>query len=292
VDRTLCLLVNPHAGGGRARRALPAVEARLRAAGVPFRTELTRSVDHARALARDADAAGEIVVPFSGDGLVGAVADTLRHGAGGLMGVLPGGRGNDFARVLGIPRDPVAACDVLVGGVARPLDLGLAEGRAFVGIASLGLDSDANRFANRAPARLGRLAYAYGAARAIASWRPATFTVVVDDATTTFTGWSVACANAGAYGGGMLLAPHAALDDGLLDVVCIARMSRLGLLARLPRVFRGAHLGLDAVRLLRGAEVRVAADRPFDVYADGDAIARLPVTLTVAPSAVRVLAPR
>jgi diacylglycerol kinase family enzyme len=72
------------------------------------------------------------------------------------MGVLPGGRGNDFARVAGIPADPVRACAVLADGIARPVDLGDVDGRPFVGIASLGFDSDANRIANGAPAASGR----------------------------------------------------------------------------------------------------------------------------------------
>ncbi|HSD76151.1 MAG TPA: diacylglycerol kinase family protein, partial [Solirubrobacteraceae bacterium] len=255
MDRALRLIVNPHAGGGRARRALPAVQERLRALGLRFSTELTRDLDHARALAADAAVAGEVAVPFSGDGLGGAVAGALRGRPGTVMGVPPGGRGNDFARVLGIPLEPVAACDVLAHGATRRVDLGLAGGRPFIGIASLGFDSDANRIANRAPARLGNLVYLYGALRAVAGWRPATFTVVVDGATTTFTGWSVACANSKAYGGGMFLAPDARLDDGLLDVVCTARTGKLRFLRLLPRVFKGTHVRLDEVRVLRGAEV-------------------------------------
>ncbi|HSD76189.1 MAG TPA: diacylglycerol kinase family lipid kinase, partial [Solirubrobacteraceae bacterium] len=184
------------------------------------------------------------------------------------------------------------ACDVLAHGATRRVDLGLAGGRPFIGIASLGFDSDANRIANRAPARLGNLVYLYGALRAVAGWRPATFTVVVDGVTTTFTGWSVACANSKAYGGGMFLAPDARLDDGLVDVVCTARTSKLRFLRLLPRVFKGTHVRLDEVRVLRGAEVRIAADRPFTVYADGDPIAELPVTVGVAPGAIAVLAPR
>jgi YegS/Rv2252/BmrU family lipid kinase len=291
VDRALRLIVNPHAGGGRARRALPAVEERLRALGLPFRTDLTRDLEHARSLAAEAAGAGEVAVAFSGDGLVGAVAGVLRAHPGSVMGVLPGGRGNDFARVLGLPLEPLAACDVLASGVPRAVDLGLADGRPFIGIASLGFDSDANRIANQAPARLGNLVYLYGALRAVAAWRPATFTVVVDGATTTFTGWSVGCANSKAYGGGMFLAPDARLDDGLLDVVCTTRTPKLRFLRHLPRVFKGTHVQLDSVRVLRGGEVQIAADRPFTVYADGDPIADLPVTVTVAPAAVQVLSP-
>jgi diacylglycerol kinase family enzyme len=129
------------------------------------------------------------------------------------------------------------------------------------------------------------------ALRALATWRPATFDVVVDRDRRTFAGWTVAAANASAYGGGMFLAPDAELDDGLLDVVLVAPRSRTQFVRCLPLVFKGTHVELESVTVLRGAEVRIAADRPFTVYADGDPIGDLPVTIRAIPGAVRVLLP-
>ena len=170
--------------------------------------------------------------------------------------------------------------------------MGLADGRPFIGIASLGFDSDANRIANEAPSRLGTLVYVYGALRALAAWHPATFTIDVDGTVRTFAGWSVGAANSKAYGGGMYAAPSAELDDGALDVVLCHRTSKLRFLTQvLPRVFKGTHVDLPEVDVLRGAVVRIDADRPFVVYADGDPIAELPVTLTVAHEALQVVVP-
>jgi len=294
-SRRLCLVVNPAAGGGRAATLLPGVEAALRAHGLTFRTERTTSVEHARELARAAHGAGEVPVTLSGDGLVGCVAGALSAlGAPEppLMGVLPGGRGNDFARVTGIPADAVAACAVLAGGVSRPIDLGVVDGAPFVGIASVGFDSEANRIANAAPARLGNLVYAYGAVRALASYRHATFTVAADgEPPRTFAGWSVAVANASTYGGGMVMAPAARLDDGLLDVVMTESTSRAHFLRTLPKAFKGTHVEEAFVHVRQGREIRVSADRLFVVYADGDPIGRLPATIGVLPGAVRVLLP-
>jgi diacylglycerol kinase family enzyme len=108
----LCLIVNPSAADGRAVKALPAVRARLSDLRLEHRIELTRDLDHARALAREAAGAGEVAVGVGGDGVIGAVAGALA-GGDGVLGVLPGGRGNDFARTLGIPLDPAAACGVV-----------------------------------------------------------------------------------------------------------------------------------------------------------------------------------
>jgi YegS/Rv2252/BmrU family lipid kinase len=294
--RPVALLVNPSAGGGRALKALPAVEAELTRLGVPFRVERTQSIRHAHELATAAADAGEVAVPLSGDGLVGAVASALRGREGAVMGVLPGGRGNDFARVVGLGRDPVAACAVLRDGVPTPIDLGevvsgAGQGRTFVGIASLGFDSVANQLANEAPAVLGPMVYAYAALRAMVTWKPATFDVTVGRERRTFTGWSVAAANGKAYGGGMLLAPDAEMDDGLLDVVMGWPPSRRAFLGSLRDVFKGTHLDRDWIAVLRGAEVRIAADRPFTVYADGDPVGELPVTIRAVPRAVQVLLP-
>jgi YegS/Rv2252/BmrU family lipid kinase len=286
----LSLIVNPRAAGGRTRRALPDVRRRLDELGLEHRCEDTRDLEHAIALARRAAAAGETAVAFGGDGLVGAVAGALQDGSG-VLGVLPGGRGNDLARVLGIPLEPLAACDVLATGSLQTLDLGQVGARTFIGIASCGFDSDANRIANQTRLVRGNLVYVYGALRALMAWKPATFTLELDGRSRTATGYTVALANSKAYGGGMFMAPGASLQDGLLDVVIVGSTPKLRFLRLLPTVFKGAHVRQDNVEVLRCRSARVSASRPFTLYADGDPIAELPVTVSVLPEAVRAIVP-
>jgi YegS/Rv2252/BmrU family lipid kinase len=299
VPEPVCLLVNPAAGGGRARRAAPGVERRLSELGVAVSRQDTRDLDHARTLAEDAAARGQTVVVLGGDGMVGAVADVLRSHPGALLGVLPGGRGNDLARVLEIPQDPIAACATIAGDYARAIDVGEVQGasgpaRAFVGIASGGFDSDANRIANEAPSWLGNLVYLYGALRALIGWRPARFELELDPPGErhTFSGYSFGAANSRSYGGGMRIAPNALLDDGLLDVMVCEHVGKLTFLLRLlPKVFSGTHQDQPYVKVFRAREVSLDADRPFALYADGDPVADLPVRVRALPGAVRVLVP-
>ncbi len=287
----LALIVNPFAGGGRAGRRLPDVEAALREQGLEYRVQSTRSLEHARELAKTAAGHGDTAVAFGGDGLIGAVADALRD-TGGVLGVLPGGRGNDFARSLGIPLDPRAACRLFADGVVRAIDLGEADGRTFVGIASCGFDSEANRIANQTRLVRGNLVYAYGALRALAGWRPATFTLRADGGDVRrVTGYTVAAANSKAYGGGMWLAPGAELDDGLLDVVIVSQVPKLRFVRLLPTVFKGRHVQQPEVEVIRARELEISAERPFTLYADGDPISELPVTVRVIRGAVSVLVP-
>jgi YegS/Rv2252/BmrU family lipid kinase len=295
VSAPICLIVNPSAGGGKAGRALDAVRGELEANGLEVRSVLTRDLEHARELALGGAQAGETVVCLSGDGMIGAIADVLREVPEALMGILPGGRGNDLARVLGIPSDPVEACATILGGFSRELDLGEVEGRAFVGIASVGFDSDANRIANEAPSWLGQLVYAYGALRALLSWRTARFRIELDPPhgeCHELAGYTVGAANSKTYGGGMRAAPDALLDDGLLDVLALEDVSKPAFLFKvLPKVFSGKHVRDPGVKVFRASELVISADRPFEMYADGDPIGQLPVRIKALPGAVRVLVP-
>ncbi len=284
----LCLIVNPSSGGGHAARALPAVRAALGRYGLEHHVELTLDLEHARALARDAVAVGEMPVAYGGDGLVAAVADAVRD-TGAVIGVLPGGRGNDFARCLGLPLDPVAAAAVLADGSPKAIDMGASGDHSFLGIATCGFDSEANRIANSARLVRGRFVYTYGGLRALATWRPASFTLRVDGVEHALYGYTVSVANASMHGGGMLIAPDASLEDGQFDVVMIADLPKRRFLRLLPTVFRGEHVQQDEVRILRGSTVELSADRPFTIYADGDPLAVLPARLQVLPGAVRVM---
>jgi YegS/Rv2252/BmrU family lipid kinase len=289
-DRRHLVLVNPSAGGGRARELIPRLEKALHTHGLTYRLVLTTSLDHGVEAARAAAADGEIPVVMSGDGLIGQIGGALA-GSDAVLGVIPGGRGNDLARVLRIPTEIGDAVALLAAGTQRAIDVGEVNGRRFLGIASCGLDSDANRIANEARFVKGNLVYLYAALRALAAWKPARFTLIVDGERREFVGYSVAAANNKAYGGGMYLAPEAELDDGKLDVVYTTQHSKLRALVNLPKVFNGRHTDLDEVTVLRGSDVEISADRSFAVYADGDHLADLPATIRVLPRALNVIAP-
>jgi YegS/Rv2252/BmrU family lipid kinase len=284
------ILVNPAARGGRAGGLLPQLEAALHDQGLAYRIALTTSVEHGREEARRAAGSGEIPVVMSGDGLIGQVGGALA-GSGATMGVIPCGRGNDFARVLGIPTEITNAVAVLARGTARAVDVGEVNGMRFLGIASCGYDSECNAIANETHLVKGNLVYLYSALRALAAWRPARFTLVLDGKRHQFVGYTAAAANSRAYGGGMFLAPDAELDDGMLDVVCIGQVGKLRFLANLPKVFRGRHTENEEVTVLRASEVEISADRDFAVYADGDHLADLPATIRLLPRALTVIAP-
>lgn len=289
-DRALALIANPVAGGGRGARALAAACSELDRRGARYRALTSRSGAHAVELAEGVVEGGEeTVVAVGGDGHVASIAGVLRASDTELA-VVPAGRGNDLARVLGIPGEPVAAVELALGGAARAIDVGEVDGAPFLGIASLGFDSDANRIANESRLR-GNAVYLYAALKALAGWRHARFEVTVDGERHAFTGYTVAVGNSKAYGGGMMLFPHAELDDRRLDVLMIEQHSRARFLRMMPRVFRGTHVGEPQAVFLTGHTVEIHADRPFTVYADGDPIGEVPVTVRLGERRVRIVAP-
>ncbi|MEZ5078352.1 MAG: diacylglycerol kinase family lipid kinase [Solirubrobacterales bacterium] len=286
----LALIVNPHSAGGRALKTLRRVEQVLDVRRTEFRVERTRSLEHGVEQALLAVEAGEVPVAMSGDGLLGAIGGAMA-GTDTPLGLVPCGRGNDLARVLEIPTDPVAAIDLVLRGHSRRIDVGEVNGRRFLGVASIGFDSEATRVANETHFLRGSAVYAYAAIRTLIGWKPARFTLQIGNDRHRLSGYSVSVANSRAYGGGMFIAPDAELDDGRFDVVCVGEVGKLRFAGNLPRVFKGTHVEKDEVQVFRAARLELSASRPFPVYADGEALGELPATLRVLPRALSVLVP-
>ena len=289
-EMPLALLVNPASAHGRALKLLPQLERELDARRISFRVERTRSLDDGVERALRAAEAGEIPVVVSGDGLVGAVGGALA-GSDTPLGIVPSGRGNDLARILGIPAEPEAAVAMLAGGETRRIDVGEVNGKRFLGIVSVGFDSECNRLANETKWLRGSLAYVYSSVRTLLGWKAARFTLRIGDESERFSGYFVSVANNRAYGGGMLIAPDAELDDGEFDVVTIGEVGKLRFLANLPKVFKGTHVEQDEVRVFRASRLELTASRPFPVFADGEHLSDLPATLRVLPRALSVIVP-
>jgi YegS/Rv2252/BmrU family lipid kinase len=290
LSRRFALLVNPASAGGKALKALPAVHAALDRLQAPHRTVTTRSTEHAAEEAAKAAAQGETVAALSGDGLLRPLAGALK-GTPAALAVIPCGRGNDLARVLGIPTDPTEAAELAVRGPEKLIDVANVDGTPYVGIASLGFDSDANRIANGTKLVRGNAVYLYAALRALAAWKPAAFSVTVDGERHDVTGYSVAVGNSKAYGGGMFVLPEAELDDGMLDVLISKDASKLTFLRGVFQTFKAAHVDSPNAQFLRGATIEVDADRPFVIYGDGDPIGATPATMRVEHRCLRVIVP-
>ncbi|MFF5846619.1 diacylglycerol/lipid kinase family protein [Streptomyces massasporeus] len=291
--RQFTAVVNPTAGGATSAAALLKVARLLREAGAELETEYSRSLAHARELARHAGDRGRVVLAVGGDGITGSIGGAL-SGTGALLGMVPAGRGNDFARALGLPGDPEGVARVLLHGTPRAVDTievtsSVHAGTVVLGSVYAGVDALANLHANRSRLLRGSASYYAGALRAISTWRPVRYRITVDGQEHTCTGYTVVAANSSYYGSARRIAPEARLDDGLLDVVMIRDAPRRLFFALMKELDTGAHIHRPQVQVLRGREIRIEADRDLPYGADGEIEAALPVTARVLPGALRVL---
>ncbi|MFJ5836933.1 YegS/Rv2252/BmrU family lipid kinase [Streptomyces shenzhenensis] len=291
--RQFTAVVNPTAGGSTGAAALPRVGRLLREAGAELETEYSRSLAHAQELARRAGERGRVVLAVGGDGIAGGIGGAL-SGTGSVLGLVPAGRGNDFARALGLPADPAALTRILLHNGPRPVDTievesAVHRGTVVLGSVYAGVDALANRHANHARLLRGAASYYAGGLRAVTTWRPAAYRVTVDGREHTHRGYTVVAANSAYYGSGRAIAPDARVDDGLLDIVMIREAPRRLFFALMNELSTGAHVDRPEVRVLRGREIRIEADRPVPYGADGEVEATLPVTARVRPGDLAVL---
>ncbi|MEU0084377.1 YegS/Rv2252/BmrU family lipid kinase [Streptomyces sp. NPDC006274] len=291
--RQFTAVVNPAAGGSSGTAALLPLARLLREAGARLDTQYSRSLEHAQEVARQAGGQGHVVLAVGGDGIAGCVGGAL-SGTDAVLGIVPAGRGNDFARALGLPTEPAALAGLLLNGSPRPVDT-IRVSSAFhaetsvLGSVYAGVDAVANRHANTSRLLRGAASYYAGGLRAVVGWRPAAYRITVDGTLYERRGYTVVAANSGFYGFGRQIAPDARVDDGLLDVVVIRHAPKRLFFTMMNELKTGAHVARPEVEVLRGREVRVEADRDVPYGADGEVEAALPVTVRVEPGALNVI---
>lgn len=288
-SREIALLTNPVAGKGRGMRARDAALPRLRAAGFAVRNLAGRDADEALDLARQCVADGvESLVVVGGDGMVHlgvqAVAGTAIR-----LGIIPAGAGNDVARYLDLPRkDPVAAADRVIAGRTRTIDLARSGGKYFVTVLAAGFDAIVNERANRMTWPKGQMRYNLATLAELRTFKPLRYTLDLDGETHRLDAMLVAVGNGPSFGGGLRITEGALLDDGMLDVVVIKPMSKVGLITTYPKLFKGTHVTHPQYEHHLVRRVTLAAPGIVS-YADGERFGALPLTVECAPGALTVL---
>lgn len=291
--RSVTVLTNPHAGGGHPREVAAAATTRLRERGLEVTEIEGTSPQDALALIRAAVSAGtDALVAVGGDGLINIAWQALA-GTAVPLGIVPGGTGNDHARLFHIPvDDPVAAADVVADGRVEAIDLGRVHTGAgahwFGTVLASGFDSLVTERANRMRRPRGPMRYNLAMLAELASLRAIPYRIVLDDRTLEVEAAMVSLGNGTSYGGGMRIAPAASLTDGLFEVIVVAPGSRTRLVRLFPTVYKGTHVDLDEVQVFRSRRVRLEAPG-IVAYADGERIAPLPLDALTVPGAGRVI---
>lgn len=281
------VIFNPTAGRGQGGKMRDEAQERL---GPGFEWRPTQKAGHALELAKEAAQTHQIVVAYGGDGTVGDVVRGI-HGTDATLGILPVGTGNDVARNLGIPLDLKEACATVLSGMVRRIDLGTINGKPFINNAGTGFDAHVMIAMNNSIRfTKGQPAFVLATLKTLPGFKPFTLTIEADgNPPETEKAMMVSVLNGTMYGGGMLAAPQAEVDDGFLDVLVVRAQAKLSLLSLMPKVIAGKHEGHSAVRLfkVRSAKITTTPAQPLNI--DGDVAGLTPAQIEVLPRALKVL---
>ena len=304
------VIVNPKSQGGRLGKRWTDVADTI-ARAFPFDEALTQGPGDATRLAREALRAGaERVVAIGGDGTVNEVVNGFFDESGAPIApeasfaLLPFGTGGDFRRTLGVPTELADAARAIAEGRRRRIDVGRLSfttpsgeraHRMFANIASFGVSGVVDRLVNESSKRFGKLSFMLATARATWSYKNQRVQLTFDgqdrvEATIN----TVAVANGRYFGGGMMVAPKAELDDGKFDVVAMGDFGFGDLLASGRRLYQGTHLSMDKVTSRRARVVEAEPLEPgavVELDVDGECPGRLPARFELLPGALWVIAP-
>ena len=289
TDRDIALLTNPTAGKGRGARYRDVAMERLRASGLTVRNLTGRDAAESQDLAHQAVAEGvDALVVVGGDGMVHIAIQALA-GTGVPLGLVPAGTGNDVARYFSVPRkDPAAAADVVIAGRTRTIDLARSGDQHYLTVLAAGFDAVVNERANKMTWPQGQMRYNLATLAELRTFEPIPYILDLDGETRSLEAMLVAVGNGPSFGGGLRITEGALLDDGLLDVVIIKPMTKLGLVRTYPKLFKGTHTTHPQYEHHRVRTVTVAAPG-IVAYADGERFGALPLTVECAPGALTVL---
>jgi len=291
------LIVNPASGGESALDHLPAINARLRQAGDVDIVLTTGDGDAVEAGRRAVLDGYEQLFVAGGDGTLNEVVNGAAQVDGGLgrvvLGIVPLGTGNDFATAIGVPAEPEAAVDALLRGTVTAIDVGRVDDRCFLNISAGGFIADVSDAVRPGlKTVLGKLAYLVGGAQVLLEHEPIAARVTDGDGPVIEVSLlAFAICNSRLIGGGRLIAPHAVIDDGWLDVCLIHAMPTLEFIALLRRVSSGDHVDDDRVAYFRTRALDLAFDRVIRLNTDGQVLEADRCRYDVLPGAARLLIP-
>ena len=291
--REFVLITNPISGKGKAAAIAEQALQRLTAEGYTGHLELTTQPGDANRIAGEAIENGSHwIIACGGDGTIHEIVNAIAEKPNIVLGVLPCGKGNDFAEALKIPTKPVEAIEVLLKGVKRQIDLGKIGDHYFDTIVTCGYDAEVSRRVTEEGAPFsGTASYVWTAITTLFRYRSPTVRLEGDFGSYEGEILLTATGITSSYGGGMKIVPGAIIDDGLFDVCIIEPVPHRTVLRLLVTLFWGGHAGHPAVRMHRTKSLTIETDPPVLLYADGERICYTPVTVEIIERGLTVIAP-
>ena len=298
IAKPVQLIINPHSAGGKTATRVHAILRLLEERGIAFTPHFTERRGHAQELVAAFDGTVETIVAVGGDGTINEIINAAA-GKDIVLGVIPSGTGNDFARLLGL-RDSEAGVASIAARTERLLDTALirietGSGRSihrrFINTMGIGFDAAVAYRVSRKAFGAGVLPYLFAVFQELRSFSSVRASLTADGDTRDTTLFLATVGNGTTSGGGFILSPLAVPDDGILDLCLVRDVGILRVLSVLPKTFRGAHLDAPEVLYVRSKEFGIRLSSPMPVHADGELIAEdaLALSVSVDPASARVL---
>ncbi len=294
MESQLHLIWNPVAGNGAALNAYELVTDALAERGIPFTAEKTAYAGHATELAKAAIENGvKKIVVLGGDGTIREVASAVIH-TDVSLGIISCGTGNDIIRPLKIPKDPLAALDIVLNNEPRHMDAAMANDLLFFNVAGFGFDVDVLRYVEIYKKRMknGSLAYLRGLIAALVHMYTRKTKITWPEGSMESNVLIIAAGNGTHFGGGMMVTPKADPFDGLLDICVIHSVSKLKAYMILPKFMKGEHLTTKYVTYFTTTELTAVCEPASLLDVDGDILPGTPVTFKIIPQAMWVIVPQ
>lgn len=300
------VLVNPTSANGTTREVWPKIAEEMQRRGLEFETHMTTAVGNATDAVRDALKRGKTtIIAVGGDGTANEAVNGFFSGETPInpdarLGIISRGTGCDLIKSLGIPKDYPGALDVIAANRERAIDLALVEytqddgspgQRWFANIADVGLGAAVCKRVNRVSKSAGgMLSFLTGTLWTALSYKNPHARVIADGKTV-YDGPMIlaAAANGNFFGGGMLLAPTASINDGKLELLVVRAMSKLRLFINLPKIYKGKHLSHPKIDLYQVEEIEVIGEKPIAIELDGENPGNTPVRIRARREAIKVL---
>jgi diacylglycerol kinase (ATP) len=289
----ILVITNPLAGGGKALRLLPRIKQWLSVSPHEFSFTIPESPDRMRLeIMKAPDEGIEALLLIGGDGTVHqalrAIAETNIP-----FGYLPCGRGNDFARNIGLPSKLKKSCSFPSNPSFLQVDLPRINHIPFVAVAYVGFDAEVNKLANDGGGYFsGALGYIVCVLKTLKNFKPFEVEITIDDISWRERVMMVTVANAPFYGGGMKIAPGADMNDGVLDICIVQEISKFELLQQFPKVFTGTHIFHPKVLMKTGKKVKLVSDENREIFADGEYVGSLPGDCTIGTQKIQIMSPQ
>jgi YegS/Rv2252/BmrU family lipid kinase len=301
-QKKLGIILNPISGRGRAKSIEKPLIEYLRQKNIVFQLEKTKGPRHATDLSSQLSREFDIIVALGGDGTVNEVAEGIL-GSKAVLAFLPIGSGNDFNRLIGIPKKVNLAIDTIISGTKKFIDLGRViiqnsigktQVRYFINTLGIGIDAEIAKEAKRIKYLRGLPLYIIAAIKALSTYSPNEYTIS-DDGTTRKEKAYLICAGNGIYeGGGFKMLPDASPSDAKLNICLIRKMSVWNAIPLVPKIIQGAHREHSKVTLWDSKGLRISSEQPFILHGDGEIFEEnaVDVKIDLIPKAISVIVPK